>query len=233
MRHIIENVCEKENLILTDKILENLNSYYELLIETNEKFNLTSITDKKEVYIKHFADSLLGIRFFPENSTVIDIGAGAGFPSMVLKIFRPDLKITMLDSLNKRVCFLKETAEKLKLSDCSFVHGRAEDFAKDKNYREKFDIACARAVAKMNTLAEYSLPFVKIGGSFVAYKANAEEEINECKSALKILGGKICKVHESNLPITEDFRTIVVVNKITQTPGEYPRSQQKPRRNPL
>lgn len=213
--------------------LPEFKKYYSMLVEWNEKINLTAITNEDEVYVKHFLDSIIGEKFFPQNASVIDVGAGAGFPSLPLKIARADLSVVMLDSLNKRINFLNEVVKELDLKKIKSVHGRAEDFANNVEYREKFDCATARAVAKLSTLAEYCLPFVKIGGTFVAYKSNEiDHEIEESKGAISILGGKIEKVEK--IKLSEDVvRTFIIIKKIKQTSKKYPRGSNKPKLLPL
>ena len=206
--------------------------YAELLLEYNEKFNLTAITEMAEIYEKHFLDSALSYAFFPQNAEIIDVGSGAGFPAIPLKILRPDLKITMLDSLQKRVGFLNVVINELGLSGCAAIHARCEDYAKTPA-RESFDCAVARAVAPLNVLAEYCLPFVKKGGFFLAYKGqNAEEECADAKNAVRILGGAGIDTESYSLP-SGDKRALVKIEKSATTPTKYPRGQNKPRTAPL
>ena len=224
------NLFKKYNLILDEEKLNKLNEFYKNLIFYNNSFNLTNITEENDVFIKHFLDSIYPQYLIKENSSVLDIGAGAGFPSLPLKIYRPDLKITMIDSLNKRVNFLKEMISVLNLKDISATHTRAEDFAL-KN-RESFDYVIVRAVAKLNTLVEYALPFLKLQGELLAYKGSeVEEEILQCESALKILGGKIERVEKFELE--GNSRSVVVIKKISQTPEKYPRGKNLPKLKPL
>lgn len=211
---------EQENLFVL---------YREYLKEYNEKVNLTAITDDREIAVKHFLDSVLGEKFLPRNATVVDVGSGAGFPAVPIKIVRPDLKFTLMDSLNKRIVFLRSLTEKMGLSDVTPVHMRAEEGAK--TYREKFDAAVARAVAPLPTLLEYVLPLVRVGGVFVAYKGNAEEELTQSERALRILGGKLLCREEFLL--YGDKRTVLVFEKASKTPDRYPRLQNKPRISPL
>ncbi len=211
---------EQENLFVL---------YREYLKEYNEKVNLTAITDDREIAVKHFLDSVLGEKFLPRNATVVDVGSGAGFPAVPIKIVRPDLKFTLMDSLNKRIVFLQSLTEKMELSDVTPVHMRAEEGAK--TYREKFDAAVARAVAPLPTLLEYVLPLVRVGGVFVAYKGNAEEELTQSERALRILGGKLLCREEFLL--YGDKRTVLVFEKASKTPDRYPRLQNKPRISPL
>ncbi len=221
---------------LNDSQYDKFEKYYNLLLDWNNKINLTAITDVEGVAIKHFADSLSLLNYIniPENASIIDIGTGAGFPGIVLKIARPDINLTLMDSLNKRLIFLDEVLKNIGLQ-ADLVHSRAEDSAKFGNeYREKFDFAVSRAVAKMNVLAEYCLPYVKAGGSFIAMKGpGAEAEIDEAKKAVGILGGKTEDVFNFNLPCNGDCRNIVRVRKEKQTPVKYPRNSGKIKSNPL
>lgn len=223
----METLYEKYKNIKDEQIKQRFEKYYELLIQWNEKFNLTAITEKNAVEIKHFADSLAASEII--KGTVIDIGAGAGFPSIPLKIVNPSLYITMIDSSNKRVTFLKEVIEQLGLEKAEAMHSRAEDLKE----RECFDFAVARAVAPLSTLAEYLIPFVKKGGKMIAYKSdNIEEEMKEAKTAIKILGGT--KTEVIKIPLdSETVRSLVIVTKGRPTPKKYPRGANKPRLNPL
>ncbi len=205
--------------------------YYQELISYNEKVNLTAITDYNEVYIKHFLDSILPIDEIKLNASIIDIGTGAGFPSLPIKIVRPDIKLTMVDSLNKRVTFLNQICKKLNIKSTN-VHSRAEDFAKLN--RERYDIAVARAVARLNTLLEYLLPLVKVGGLVLAYKGTSSiDELDEAKSALSILGGEYVKTLNFNLPNNLGERNVIVIKKVKPTPSKYPRDKNQPKLNPI
>ena len=205
-----------------------------MLIEWNNKFNLTAITDKEEVIEKHFIDSVLPYTLIPQGTTVCDIGSGAGFPALPLKIVRDDLKFVLVDSLNKRVAFLHEVVNALKLTDVTCLHSRAEDIAFNSKYREKFDVCVARAVAKLNTLSEICLPFVKVGGVFIAYKsAQIEEELNESKVAIAVLGAKVREIKLIDIPDTEVKRAFVIIEKNKNTPIKYPRGQNKPKIDPI
>ena len=216
------NINEKEKLLF--------NNYYNDLIEKNKVMNLTAITEKNEVYTKHFLDSVLPLKNIKDNSKLLDVGSGAGFPGIPLKILNDTLNIVLLDSLNKRVNFLNEEIEKLGLSNIKAVHGRAEDYINVS--RETFDYVVSRAVARLNTLLEYCLPYVKLGGYFIAYKSmDTEEEINESKNALNILGGKIEKIDKINLEGNE--RTLIYIKKVKNTPNKYPRGRNKPKNQPL
>lgn len=234
------DICNKINIDISDDQIKKFKSYYELLIEKNKVMNLTTITEKNEVIIKHFIDSIAIIPYLKKldlidsNKRIIDIGTGAGFPGIPLKIMLPDIDFTLLDSLNKRVGFLKEVIDNLDLSGIEAIHGRAEDYAVDKKYREKYDFCVSRAVANLSTLSEYCIPFVKTGGLFISYKAGeSEEEINNSKNAIKLLGGKINKVEEFILPETDATRVFVLINKLTSTDKKYPRKAGIPTKKPL
>lgn len=222
-------LTEYQNLI--NKHRQEFDTYYHELVSYNDKVNLTAITEEKEVYTKHFLDSVLAIDAIPINASVVDIGTGAGFPSLPIKIVRPDVNITMVDSLNKRINFLNYLCELLNIKSTN-VHARAEEFA-SKN-REKFDIAVARAVAKLNTLLEYLLPLVKVGGYVIAYKgSNYKEELLEAENALNILGGKIFKTIKLDLPNQYGERNLIIIEKIKTTPNQYPRTKNLPKLKPI
>ena len=221
---------EKYSISLSDEKLDLFEKYYNILIEYNKKFNLTAITERKEVIIKHFIDSLLGVDNVVGNK-LIDIGSGGGFPAIPIKIFKPDTVLTMLDSTGKKCEFLNAVCHELNLKDASAVCARAEELSKDSSYRESFDICTARAVARLNTLCEYCMPFVKVGGYFVAYKGDADEEVIEAKNAIKILGGELIKVDTFDLEGAK--RQIVVIKKVKNTPDKYPRGNGKERKKPL
>lgn len=235
------NICNKINIEISDDQINCFEKYYELLIEKNKVMNLTAITDKEDVIVKHFIDSIALIPFLLDKGIninnklkIIDIGTGAGFPGLPLKIMMPDVKFTLVDSLNKRVSFLNEVIDELKLKDIEALHGRAEDYASDNKYREKYDICVSRAVANLSTLSEYCIPFVKENGFFISYKAGeSEEEINKSKNAIKILGGKINKVEEFVLPGTDASRVFVFIRKKELTDKKYPRKAGVPAKKPL
>ncbi len=214
---------KKINIELNDNQLEQLNKYYELLVEWNEKFNLTNITDKEQVFLKHFYDSLILSKVvdLKQEKSLCDIGTGAGFPGLVLKIVFPNLRVILVDSLNKRIEFLKEVIKELKLDNIEVYHDRAEEFAKSNI--EKYDIVTARAVAHLSVLLEYSIPMVKINKYFIAMKANIDTEIEESRNALEKLDSKIIKIDRFQLPIEESNRTIIKVEKIKKTNKKYPR----------
>lgn len=232
----IKEVFDKMHIELPDGALELLNRYYEMLIDKNKVMNLTTITEYSEVVIKHFADSAaIGcITDMNGNMDVIDVGTGAGFPGIVLKIVYPQLSVVLLDSLNKRVNFLKNVITELGLTDISAIHGRAEDIARNKDYREKFDLCVSRAVANMSSLSEYCLPFVKVGGRFISYKADGcDEEVKTASKAVNILGGKIRKIESYVIPDTDICRKFVVIDKLRNTSAKYPRKAGLPTKEPL
>ena len=221
---------------LTDVQKEQFDRYYELLIEWNRVMNLTGITEYDEVNLKHFTDSLTIVRIknMKNVSTLIDVGTGAGFPGIPIKIAFPHIKVTLLDSLNKRIKFLNQVVEELDLKDVVTLHGRAEDYAKKQEYREQFDLCVSRAVANLSTLSEYCLPFVKKEGCFISYKsADSDEEIQQSQNALDILGGKIEKVDKFVLPGSDVGRALVMVEKVKNTPKKYPRKAGMPSKEPL
>lgn len=213
---------KKYNLELSEELYRKLDIYADFLVEYNQNVNLTALTQPHDILYKHFIDSILLALYvdIKKNSRIIDVGTGAGFPSVPIKLFRPDVKITLLDSLNKRIVFLQKLCEKLEI-DAEFVHGRAEDISKNAEYREKFDISCARAVANMSLLSELCIPFVKIGGIFTAMKGPTED-IMLGSNAVDILGGTIESIKD--YAIEDEGRKVVVVRKISQTPTKYPRN---------
>lgn len=219
-----QKIFDTAGIALDDGKYEKLSTYSDMLIERNKVVNLTAITDDEGVAVKHFFDSVYPFKLYPpkDNATLIDVGTGAGFPSCPLRIFREDIHIILLDSLNKRITFLSELSDSLGL-DAECVHGRAEEFGQKEDYREKFDYATARAVGNLALLSEYCLPFVKVGGAFIALKgSNGEEELNEAKNAIKLLGGKVEKVTAYELP-NGDNRTLIIIKKVSPTPQKYPR----------
>ncbi|MBQ6946134.1 MAG: 16S rRNA (guanine(527)-N(7))-methyltransferase RsmG [Ruminococcus sp.] len=222
---------KKYNLDLSQEKYDKFCKYAEFLVEYNKNVNLTAITEPREVLIKHFIDSSLILNYIdiPENSSIIDVGTGAGFPSVPLKIMRPDLKITLLDSLAKRIVFLQKLCELIE-ADAEFIHGRAEDIAKMSEYREKFDFSCARAVANLSVLSEYCIPFVKVGGTFISMKGPNENPLDS-ESAVNILGGKIYEIHSYSLE--NDSRNIIEIKKISQTPTKYPRNSSQIKKKSL
>lgn len=228
------HLCGQYSVPLTADQAQQLDRYASLLVEWNQRMNLTAITDPQQIAVKHFLDSLLLLEAvqLPQGSSLIDVGTGAGFPSLPVKIARPDLRLTLLDSLRKRIGFLQEVSGQLGLG-CACVHARAEDAGKDKAYREGFDFSCARAVANLRELAEYCLPFVRVGGAFVALKGyDVEEELREAKNAVSTMGGKVEEVKKFTLP-DEGGRSIVVIRKISQTPPQFPRNAAKMTKKPI
>lgn len=225
---------QKINIKFTKEQLNQFYEYMNLLLEWNEKINLTAIIEPKEIILKHFIDSLTIDSYLKENSTLADVGTGAGFPGIPLKIVRPDLKITLVDSLNKRINFLNEVITKLNLKDVTTVHSRIEDFGNDKKYREKFDYVTARAVANLSVLSEYLLPISKVGGKCICMKgSNVQEEIDIGENAIKILGGKINGINQFKLPESDISRNIIVLDKIKNTPSKFPRKAGMPSKEPL
>lgn len=227
---------EDLELKLNDNQIKQFYEYYDLLVEKNKVMNLTSITEFDEVIIKHFIDSLACVKGidFKEINTVIDIGTGAGFPGIPLKISFPHLSVTLLDSLNKRIGFLNEVIYKLELSNVLTLHGRAEDIANKPEHRESYDLCVSRAVANYSVLLEYCLPFVKVGGYFISYKSsNINEELEESGKALHVLGGELIDVVKFNLPTTEIGRTLLIAKKIRKTPKQYPRKAGLPDKSPI
>ena len=213
---------ERYSIRLDKEKYEKLDLYAEFLVDYNNKVNLTALTEPRDLLVKHFIDSAAVLNYvdFPDNSAIIDVGTGAGFPSVPLKIFRPDLKLTLLDSLDKRITFLKQLCDKLGI-DAEFIHGRAEDIAKLPEFREKFDYSCARAVANLSVLSEYCIPFVKVGGSFISLKG-PNEEVEAARSAISVLGGEIVDI--TDYLIDGDGRRLIKIKKISQTPPKYPRN---------
>lgn len=229
----MEELFNKYNLIVSKSQAEKFKKYYELLLEYNSKFNLTAITDEKEVYIKHFIDSILVVDKFitSKNLSMIDVGSGGGFPAIPIKIMREDIFLTLLEATGKKCEFLKAVISELDLKNVRVVNDRAELLAKNSDFREKFSICTARAVARLNSLCEYCMPFVEVGGTFVSYKGDAKEEVLEAKNAVKILGGEIIENYVYELDGAK--RTLVKIKKIKNTPEKYPRGNGKERKNPL
>lgn len=236
MSQIFEKKLEELGITLRDEQKQQFDSFYELLVEWNKVMNLTGITEYEEVNEKHFVDSLSIIKAIDLNNVdnLIDIGTGAGFPGIPLKIAFPHLKVVLLDSLNKRIKFLDAVIEKLGLDDIVTIHGRAEDFAKQAEYREQFDICVSRAVANLSTLSEYCMPYIHTGGMFIPYKSGEiEEEVAGAKKAVHVLGGKIEDVVKFQLPGTEIGRSFVKIKKYQNTPKKYPRKAGLPAKEPI
>lgn len=222
------------NIEISDNQLEKFDKYMQLLLKWNEKINLTAIIEPDEVKIKHFLDSLTLLKYIKDEDKVIDIGTGAGFPGIPLKIMKPNTNITLLDSLNKRINFLNLVIEELDLKNIEAIHGRAEEFARNKLYREKYDIAVSRAVANLSTLTEYMLPFVKVGGRCICMKgANVKEELDKAKNAIQELGGKIEKIDNFYLSNNDNERNIIIIKKVKETKSKYPRKAGIPSKEPL
>ncbi len=222
------------DIVFTEEQLQKFYQYMNLLIEWNEKINLTAIVEPKEIILKHFIDSLTIIPYIKPNESVIDIGTGAGFPGIPIKILREDLKITLLDSLNKRIKFLDEVIKELGLENINAVHARIEEYAKNKQYREKYDVATSRAVANLTTLSEYMLPMVKVKGRAICMKGSeVSDEISKSKKSIKILGGEIVNIEEFTLPKSDNKRNLILIEKTKNTPSKYPRKPGIPSKEPL
>lgn len=215
------------------ELKEKLDFFRHFLIESNQKYNLTAITEEKEVFYKHFLDSVMGESAFSYGASVAEVGSGAGFPSVPLKIYRDDLSFTLIESTGKKCDFLRSVVDKLQLKGITVCNLRAEDAGKNSEFREKFDFCTARAVARLNTLAEYCMPFVKVGGKWVSYKGNAEEEVKEAKRAVSLLGGSALRCYRYALPEGYGERTLVLADKVSHTPEKYPRGNGKERNMPL
>lgn len=233
----IEKMQEKSKDLGVRFLVEQTEQFFEymnLLIEWNEKMNLTAITDPEEIILKHFIDSITILKEIEDNSKIVDVGTGAGFPGIPLSIMNPTLKITLVDSLNKRLIFLQEVVNKLQLKNIEIVHARAEEFGQNKKYRESFDISTSRAVANLSTLSEYLIPLVKVGGKVISMKAaDAQQEINEAKKAVEVLGGIIEKIDEFNLPQSDIGRTVIIIRKEKTTPNKFPRKPGTPSKEPI
>lgn len=233
MRQYLEKYLQKMDISYSETQLEQFELYHRLLAEWNEKINLTAIREPDEVALKHFADCIYGAYKIPQGASVIDVGSGAGFPGVPLKIMRPDISVLLLDSLNKRILFLNELISTLKLSGIKAVHSRAEDGAKAE-LREGFDVATARAVANLNVLCEYCMPYVKVGGIFLAYKGSAGfDEVSKAEGAIKKLGGCVEEKLEYTLADSDILHTLVTIRKNAATPKKYPRNPGHISKNPL
>ena len=233
---MFQTSLKEKGIELSEKQLSQFEKYFQLLVEWNEKMNLTAITEKEEVYLKHFYDSVTAAFYFnfKQDITVCDVGAGAGFPAIPLKICFPEIKLTVVDSLNKRIGFLEHVVKELGLEDVSMYHDRAETFAHRPEFRQQFDLVMARAVARLSVLSELCLPLVKKGGHFLGMKgANLPEEVKDGEKAVKLLGGKIEDVHSFLLPIEESERNIVIIEKVNETPKKFPRKPGTPNKSPI
>lgn len=231
---IFNNYLEKLNLTLTEEQIEKFYNYMNLLIEWNKKINLTAIIEPKDIILKHFIDSLTIEKYIKKGENIIDVGTGAGFPGIPLKIAREDLKITLADSLNKRINFLNEVINKLDLKNIETIHTRAEELGKNKKFREKFDIATSRAVANMSTLSEYLIPFVKVKGRCICMKSSdIDTELENAKNAINILGCKIESKDKFNLPNSDLGRSVIILRKVKNTPSKFPRKAGTPAKEPI
>jgi|SRR6056297_3144620 len=231
-----ENLLKKTDIDYNEGSIKSFKKYKDLIIEWNKKINITSIDSEEEIYLKHFIDSIIIKKYviIKKGSKTIDVGTGGGFPGIPLKLIDNDMDITLVDSLNKRIKFLDEVVKELDLEDVECIHARAEELGKNKKYREKYDYGFSRAVASLNVLLEYVLPFVKKGGLFIAFKgSNFKDEIQESKKALNLLGGEIIDIREYKLPETDISRSMIVVKKINSTPKKYPRKPGTPNKKPL
>ena len=231
---IIDEYLKELEIKLNEKQKEQFFKYMNMLIEWNEKINLTAIVEPKEVILKHFVDSITLSKYIKEGSYVADVGTGAGFPGIPLKILRDDIKIVLVDSLNKRINFLNEVISELNLEDIITIHSRAEEFGQNKEFREKFDVVTSRAVANLATLSEYLVPLAKVNGKCMCMKGpEIEEEVSAGKKAIEILGGTITNIYKFNLPLSEIGRTIVEISKTKQTNKKYPRKAGTPQKEPI
>ena len=227
-------LAKEIDIEFNEEQVEKFYKYMQLLLEWNEKINLTAITDPKEIILKHFIDSLTILKYIKKGAKVIDVGTGAGFPGIPLKILRDDINLTLLDSLNKRINFLKLVIDELKLKNVDTIHGRAEEIGKNKRYRESFDISFSRAVANLSTLSEYLIPLVKIGGISISMKGSEiKEEIEKSKKAITLLGGNINKIDFFELPQSDIKRNLIIIEKEKSTPAKFPRKPGLPSKEPI
>ncbi|MCT4584729.1 MAG: 16S rRNA (guanine(527)-N(7))-methyltransferase RsmG [Peptostreptococcaceae bacterium] len=233
---ILKEGLDKLNIKYDDDIIDKFKIYKDLLIEWNEKINLTAITEENEVYIKHFLDSISCLLSdkIEENAKVIDVGTGAGFPGLPIKMIRKDIKLTLLDSLNKRINFLKEVCDNIGIDDVEFIHSRAEDGGKNPDYRQQFDVVVSRAVANLTVLLEYTTPFLKVGGYMVCLKGpSLDEELKDAKKALEVLNMEFVEDKEFQIPFDDRTKRLLILKKIGDTPKKYPRKAGKPTKQPL
>lgn len=234
--HSFLQALKDMNIIVNDIQIEQFNTYYQLLVEWNQKVNLTAITNKDAVFEKHFYDSISPSFFFPFTSEthVCDVGAGAGFPSIPLRITYPEIHVTIVDSLKKRIHFLEELVYTLQLENVTLIHGRVEDIGSNTKYREKFSVVTARAVANLAVLAEYCLPLCEIDGAFIALKGmNAQDELDQAEKSIRVLGGKTAKTHSFQLPSEQSERSLIYIQKEKKTPKKYPRKAGTPAKKPI
>ena len=234
MKEKLKEISKEINIDLNDEQLDKFKKYMDLLLEWNEKINLTAITEEDEVILKHFVDSMTVLKYIDEGTYIVDVGTGAGFPGIPVSIAKTNVNVTLVDSLNKRINFLQEVISEIDLTNIKAIHSRAEDFGQNKEHREKYDISVSRAVANLSVLVEYLLPLVKVGGKCICMKGSeVEEEITNAKFAIKELGGKIEAVNEFCLPGTDMKRNIIVIRKEKETPKKYPRKSGTPSNKPL
>ncbi len=230
----IQEYSNEIGVLLNEKQINQIYTYMNLLLEWNEKINLTAITKPEEIILKHFIDSMTIAKEIEEEARLIDVGTGAGFPGIPLKIIREDMEVTLLDSLNKRILFLQEVINQLSLTKVEAIHSRVEEFGKNKKYRESFDYATSRAVANLSTLSEYLIPLVKVNGCCISMKGpDIKEEIQQSKKAILLLGGKIEKIHNFQLPKSDIKRNVIVIRKVKQTPPKYPRKPGMAAKEPI
>ncbi len=234
MTELLKKGCQLLGMEISNELAENFITFSDMLVTTNESVNLTAITEPEEIVTKHFLDSITAARLIPENASVIDVGCGAGFPGLPIKFVRDDISLTLLDSLAKRLSFIDRVISEFSLKNTRTVHARAEDGGRDKLHREKYDVALSRAVANMSTLCEYCLPYVKVGGTFLALKGPAaKEELEAAEKAINVLGGKIKEIANVEIPFTDLSHKIVVVEKISSCPDIYPRKAGTPSKKPI
>lgn len=232
-KNIFLEETKKINVSVDDDMLNKFYTYMKEIIVWNDKVNVTAITDEKMFIVKHFIDSLTVNRFVENKTNIIDIGTGAGFPGIPLKIVNPNLKVTLIDSVNKKLNVIRDISEKFNFTNLEIIHTRAEDLANNKEYREKYDVATTRAVSNLTTILEYMLPFVKIGGYAVCMKGpNYKEELEDARKAIEVLGGEYQFIEELNVD-EELERNIIIIKKVKETPKKYPRGQGKPLKEPI